>query len=319
MSALLGEANCERVALASVPPPLSRRHAIERWMRGREEFVKLRRADTVFVSYAKSGRTWLRVTLSRFYQQRHSLHERSFLEFDNLKRRHPQIPSIFFTHGNYLRDYTGHWDDRRDFYDRRVLLLVRDPRDVAVSQFFQWKHRMRPRKKRLNQYPPHGADLSIAEFVMEHPAGLRRVVDFLNGWAEEVHKLSAAHVIRYEDLRAEPSQQLAGVLAFLGTPASPNELDDAVHFASYDRMKQLESARFFRRNGRRVRPGAASNPDSFKVRRAKVGGYRDYFSDAQCEAIDAYVRCELSDFYDYGSAPKDQAQQTPRCAAQEGP
>ena len=32
-----------------------------------------------------------------------------------------------------------------------------------------------------------------------------------------------------------------------------------------------------------------SNPDSFKVRRAKVGGYRDYFDDAQVAEIDALV------------------------------
>jgi hypothetical protein len=310
MSALLGEAARELVALASFPLPATRRKAIERWMRGREEFLKLRVADTVLLSWGKSGRTWLRVMLSRFYQQHYQLPERSFLEFENLKRRHPQIPSIFFTHGNYLRDYTGHWDDRRDYYDRRVLLLVRDPRDVAVSQFFQWKHRMRPRKKLLNDYPPHGSDLSLAEFVIEHPAGLRRVVEFLNGWAEEIDRVSASHVVRYEDLRADPARHLAQVLDFLGTPGSPDEIDDAVHFASYDSMKQLESSGFFRFNGRRVRPGDQANPDSFKVRRAKVGGYRDYFSDEQCEVIDAFLRDQLSDVYGYGSASEAAEERT---------
>ena len=31
--------------------------------------------------------------------------------------------------------------------DARIIRIVRDPRDVAVSQFFQWKFRMRPHKR----------------------------------------------------------------------------------------------------------------------------------------------------------------------------
>ena len=51
------------------------------------------------------------------------------------------IPSIFFTHDNYLEDYTGNLDSKADFYGKRVVLLVRNPKDVAVSQYFQWKYR----------------------------------------------------------------------------------------------------------------------------------------------------------------------------------
>ena len=43
----------------------------------------------------------------------------------------------------------------------------------------------------------------------------------------------------------------------------------------------------------------ASNPDSFKVRKAKVGGYRDYFDDAQVLEMQALVKPELAAFYDF--------------------
>ena len=122
--------------------PADRRRKVERWLRGREEFVKLKAADRLLVSFGKSGRTWLRVMLSRFYQQTYGVPEREMLEYDNLKRLNPAIPSVFFTHGNYLRDYTGNWDDRSDYYRAKVLFLARDPRDVAVSQYFHWKFRM---------------------------------------------------------------------------------------------------------------------------------------------------------------------------------
>ena len=49
----------------------NRKIAIERWFRGRDEARRLRSADYVLVSWAKSGRTWLRLMVSRVYQSRH--------------------------------------------------------------------------------------------------------------------------------------------------------------------------------------------------------------------------------------------------------
>ncbi len=49
-------------------------------------------------------------------------------------------------------------------------------------------------------------------------------------------------------------------------------------------------------------PGNRANPDSFKVRRAKVGGYRDYFTDEQLARIDAMVDQELLPVIGYTAA-----------------
>src|SRR5919106_5242324 len=155
--------------------PQEKKIAVERWLRGREQYRKLRRADCVIVSFGKSGRTWLRVMLSRFYQVRHGLSERHLIGFDNLHLRNPAIPRIFFTHDNYLKDYTGNGDSKADYYGAKVVLLVRHPADVAVSQYHQWRHRMRPHKKALNAYPEHGEEVGIAEFVAEREAGLKKV------------------------------------------------------------------------------------------------------------------------------------------------
>ena len=61
-----------------------RTRRLERWLRGREDWRKLRLADAVVVSFGKSGRTWLRVLLSRVYQLQHGLGERAVIGFDNL-------------------------------------------------------------------------------------------------------------------------------------------------------------------------------------------------------------------------------------------
>ena len=80
------------------------------------------------------------------------------------------------------------------------------------------------------------------------------------------------------------------MLAFLGTPGSDAQVRDAVAYAAYDNMKQLEDKRVFWLSGLRLRPGDRANPQSYKVRRAKVGGWRDYFDDGEVAAIDALAR-----------------------------
>jgi hypothetical protein len=285
--------------------PRERRKAIDRRLRGREEYRKLHEADWLLVSWGKSGRTWLRVMLSRFYQLRFGLEEHELLDFDNLHERNAAIPKVFFTHGNYLRDYTGHgYDTKVDFHGKRIVFLVRDPRDVAVSQFFQWKYRMRPHKKWLNDYPPHGSDISLFDFMMEPEQGLPRVISYFNGWLRGIPEVGDVLVVRYEDMRADPGAALARILEFTGIPGTDEEIADAVDFAAYDNLKKMEEKQSFSlwRPGWRLVPGDRKNPDSFKVRRAKVGGYRDYFSDEELARIDAMVDADLLPQLGYTSA-----------------
>ncbi len=280
--------------------PQSRRIAIERRLRGKEEFRKLQLADWVVVSWGKSGRTWFRVMLSRFYQIKYRLPINRLLEFDNLHKMQPKVPSVFFSHNNYMRDYLNDWDSLDHFREKKVVLLVRDPRDVAVSQFFQWKYRMRPHKKLLNQYPSHEADIDVWQFVNNPNCGVPRIVDFFNGWAHSLPDLEKhLLIIRYEDMRTDPAGIMRQVLDFVGTPGSEEDIDKAVEFASYDNMKKHEEKSLFKGSGARVKPGDKNNPDSFKVRRGKVGGYRDYFDDAQVTEIDASVDKSLAPVFGY--------------------
>lgn len=289
----------EVILLLSFYLPAEKKRALERRLRGKEEFRKLQLADVVVVSFGKSGRTWLRVLLSRFFQLRFGLSQSSFIGFDNLHRKDGRIPRVFFTHDNYLRDFTGNLGDRRDFHGKKTVLLVRNPADVAVSQFHQWKFRMRPHKKGLNQYPEHGVEVGIFDFVMDEDAGLPKVIDFTNAWARELARHPSLLVVRYEDLRADTAGQLRRVLEFMGQEASDAELADCVSFASVENMRQLEEKRTFWLAGSRMRPGDKKNPDSFKVRRAKVGGYRDYFDETQQAAIERLIAERLLPGFGY--------------------
>ena len=276
--------------------PKERTRRLERWLRGREDWRKLRLADAVVVSFGKSGRTWLRVLLSRIFQLQHGLSERAIIGFDNLHYRTGLVPKIMFTHDNYVKDYTGQLHSKAAFYDKKVVFLARDPRDVAVSQYFQWKYRMKPNKKEINDYPV--ADLAPFDFVMSD-AGLPKVIDFMNLWAKEASRIKDFTIVRYEDLRARPQATLKALLEFLGTPASEAQIADAVAFASYDNMKQMERQRVFWLSGGRLVPKDRSNPNSYKVRRGKVAGYRDDFDATQLAEIDRVVEATLDPLYGY--------------------
>jgi hypothetical protein len=294
------------LALAYFLPP-ERKRLLERRLRGKEEFRKLELADVVVVSFGKSGRTWLRVLLSRFFQLRFGLSPSAFIGFDNLNRKNAGIPRVFFTHDNYLKDFTGNVDSKRDFYGKKVVLLVRQPEDVAVSQYHQWKFRMLPRKKGLNQYPEHGKDVPIFDFAMDENAGLPKVIEFMNGWARELPNLKEILVVRYEDLRRDTAGELKRVLQFMGQTPTEVELKDCVQYASVENMRKLEEKRVFWLAGSRMKPGDKSNPESFKVRRAKVGGYRDYFDDAQVRALNAMVEERLMPGFGYLVSERPQA------------
>jgi hypothetical protein len=201
-----------------------------------------------------------------------------------------------------VKDYTGNADSKADYYGKKVILLVRNPADVAVSQYHQWLHRMRPKKKALNDYPAHGEEVSIFDFVAQREAGLPKVIGFLNGWAQEFPRLPDLLVVRYEDMKSRPEETLDKIVTFIGTPGNEEQIREAVAFASFENMKQMEQKRTFWLSGGRMVPRDRSNPNSFKVRRAKVGGYRDHFSDQENAQIDEAISSQLSPVFGYSSA-----------------
>ncbi len=272
----------------------------ERKLRGVEQFDKLQRADVVVVSFGKSGRTWLRVMVSHLFRVMYRLPENAIMGFDNFHNLNRAVPKIFFTHDNYIKDFTGDFSSKQPFYDKRVVLLARDPRDVAVSQFFQWKFRIKPSKVTINNYPPQGSDISLFDFVMgDNGGGMKAVTDYLNLWAAEADKVKAFHLLRYEDLRSNTREELRRLLDFMQVDATDAQVEAAVEYSSYENMKKMESKEQFRLAGGRMMPRDKDNPDSYKVRRAKVGGYRDYFTDEEVAAIDARLAAELDPLFRY--------------------
>jgi hypothetical protein len=73
-----------------------------------------------------------------------------------------------------------------------------------------------------------------------------------------------------------------------------------VDFASVENMRKMEQENAGKRAANaRLKPADANDPSSFKVRRAKVGGWRDYVTEEQAAAIDGMVKDKLDPVFGY--------------------
>jgi hypothetical protein len=297
------------VLVATSPLPRRLRVALRERVLTRLEVDRARRADLLIIGHPKSGNTWLKAMLSRLYQLRHGLPPSALIGTDELALLDPGIPRLAPTSGSYsyegiigrLLDVSAPDPELRR---KPTLVLVRHPCDIAVSWYFQFTRRQSAAKQELiNHSIPHPIDrntISMWDFVRHSDIGLPFLIEYLNRWERNLAGMERALLVRYEDLRAEPAKWLRRLTQVMGESFSDAEIEEAVRFGSVDNLRQLESQGFFKGGGLTLRD--AGDADSFKVRRAKVGGYRDYFSDEQLAELDALVDARLTPALGYGSA-----------------
>jgi hypothetical protein len=284
---------------AALPRPV--RVALRKDWLGALELDIARQAGLIIIAHPKSGNTWLKVMLTRLYSQRHGIPEADFAQYPALAARNPAIPRFAATNGWY--SYERAVGDRLQpsapdspLKQKPTVLLARNPLDIAVSWFFQFTKRQSAHKQELiNAELDHPVDrhrISMWDFVRHSDIGLPSLIRFLNYWDAALDSLEKPLLTSYEALRADPGEVLQQITSLMGDDFSPEEIRDAVDFASFDNLRKLESEGFFQSGGLTLRN--AGDPESFKVRRAKVGGYRDYFSSAQVAELEQLVADHLS-------------------------
>ena len=291
---------------ALLPKPL--RVPIRKRLLGRLEVDIARRSQLVIIAHPKSGNTWLKVMLTRLYGIRHGIAPEDFAKYPALADRNPAIPRFAATNGWYsyeraVGDQLTPQAPDSALKHKPVVLLARNPLDIAVSWFFQFTKRQSAHKQELiNAAIDHPIDrhtIEMWEFVRHSDIGLPSLIEFLNYWERNLAALDKTLLTSYEALRADPGSVLKQITGLMGDTFSDEEIQAAVDFGSFDNLRKLESEGFFRSGGLTLRN--AGDPESFKVRRAKVGGYRDYFDDEQVATIDELVNTRLSGVFGYGA------------------
>src|ERR687897_207138 len=184
--------------------PTRWRVAARRAALARLELAKARRTDLLIIGHPKSGNTWLRVMMSRLYQVRHGIPASVIVTSDELARRNPAIPRISATNGHY--SYEGavgrllaQGAPDSPLRHKPIVLLARNPCDIAVSWFFQFTKRQSAHKQELiNQFIDHPIDrrtVGMWEFVRHSDIGLPCLIEYLNTWERNVAHLPRATVV----------------------------------------------------------------------------------------------------------------------------
>ena len=243
--------------------------------------LREREPDVCFVSYPKCGRTWVMYLLDVFFQERDPSRYRRDSNWFEL----PHGPRLKFEHGQ------GNWVpapppldqlafDGARYWDKRVIFLVRDPRDVLVSSWYHLTYRE----------PIYRG--SISEFVREDLVGVRKIVQFMNMWLEHRDVPRDFMCLSYEQLKSDPHEALRRMLEFVDVEdASPDQIERAVELSSFENMKRAERDRAA--SSPWLSPGRRPVDRAMKVRKGEVGGYRDEMTSEDISYVDAILDAQL--------------------------
>ncbi len=246
--------------------------------------------EAIILSVPKSGRTWLRAFLCAYFCKRFGLE--FTLRPDRYQER--RIPRLIFSHDLFEHRTKGdRWDRFRGKYlvprselgRAKIILLARDPRDCFVSLYLQLT-------RRDPNAPFKFRHKTASEMLRHRRFGVRAIINAMNDWISEFSGRDNFTLVRYEALRASPSEHFRDLLAVLGEAELDTTIfQEALEFSRFENMQKLEAAGSF--DSKILHPGDVRDPESFKVRRGKVGGYREYLSaEDQKFAADALMKLD---------------------------
>jgi len=186
--------------------------------------------DTFIVSYPRSGNTWTRFLVANL------LHPREDVTFATIEK---QVPDSEAQSSMQLRRVPRpRFIKSHQYFHpryRKVVYIVRDPRDVALSYYdFERKYRHID-----DAYP-------LASYVSDFVAG-RMISASWGTWRENVGSWIYTRggspgflLLRYEDLLADTLKQTTRLAEFLGLTPTVSLMERAIERSSADQMRQLE-------------------------------------------------------------------------------
>lgn len=195
-------------------------------------FVAVPERDVFLVSYPRSGNTWLRSMIAQLLTRKKidSLRELDYvvpdIYYEVPASRVVELPFYFVKSHEPLRLGTA------SAQYRRVIYIVRDPRDIVISY-----HRFL-----LNNGESH-KDLS--EFVSDFASG--RI--FPGSWQEHVESWThesgcfgslRIKILRYEDICKEPVGALEAIAEFIEVKIDKLFLEQIANESSIDEMRRKE-------------------------------------------------------------------------------
>jgi hypothetical protein len=240
-------------------------------------------SDVVIVSFQKCGKTWLRVMLSKILQNHYNIKDiRLDLQEMSIFTK---APNILISHAGSTKD-NNTIDFTKVFKHKKVIFLVRDPRDIVVSLF----HGSRTRDMVYS-----GG--SISEFIRDPNCGFPKIMQFMDVWAKNLQQRDNYIIVRYEDMKKDSANELQRICNFVDIPAKTSLLQETAEYGDFKNMRKLEMSNKI--NDYRMKPGDKSDPNSFRTRKGKSGGYLEELSAEDIAYVDKLMQKTMPKFLGY--------------------
>jgi Sulfotransferase domain len=230
--------------------------------------------DIFLVSYPRSGNTWTRFLIGNL------VHQDEPITFKNVESR---IPEIYLSPDRVLRRLPrprvlkSHecFDPRY----KKIIYVVRDPRDVAIS-YYHYAIKIRWIEP---NYP-------IEEFVPRYIAAEFDIrAKWAASWSDHVmswmcmrNESNGFLLLRYEDMIENAEHELSRVACFLNIQPTAERLARTVQLSSADHMRKLE-----KRESQAWQLTKESRQDKPFVRAAKAGNWEQGLPAASVELIES--------------------------------
>jgi hypothetical protein len=226
--------------------------------------------DIFLVSYPKSGNTWTRFLIANLaYPEKNP-------DFSNINDILPDVEGM--SKRDLARAPRPRVLKSHQYFDPRyprIIYIVRDPRDVVLSEYhFDIKRRAIADDFPLPQF--------VSRFVrgeLNHPYGT---------WCENVASWFYTRrgdprflLVKYEALQAQTMDELKRIAHFMAISADPERLAFAIQRSSADRMRELE-----KKQGHLWSSTRETRQDKPFVRSAKAGGWKAELPEASIAEIE---------------------------------
>ena len=222
-------------------------------------------SDYVIVSFQKCGKTWLRMMLSKVLSEKFNI-KKIKLDLQYMTLFKKGAPNILISHGGSIKD-NNKINFQKIFKNKKIIFLVRDPRDIVVSLY----HGSRTRDKTYD-----GGNIST--FIGDGNSGFSKIINFMNAWANDLQNRNRDNyiIIKYENLKKDAARELRRIFNFMELDIEDHYLHEAVNYGSFDNMRKLEVQQEIK--DYRMLPGNLNDPNSFRTRKGKIGSHKEELS-----------------------------------------